>query len=55
MGLQRVRLVEAYFDGSSVVVRPSRLFDLRKKDEAVINQLGQWYFGEPIGNTKKCL
>ncbi|KAE8311146.1 hypothetical protein BDV41DRAFT_566004 [Aspergillus transmontanensis] len=55
MGPQRVRLVEAYFDGSSVVVRPPRLFDLRKKDEAVIKELGQWYFGEPIGNTKECL
>ncbi|KAE8406801.1 hypothetical protein BDV37DRAFT_242029 [Aspergillus pseudonomiae] len=54
MGPQQVRLVEAYFNGSSVVVRPSRLFDLRTKNEAVLKELGQWFFGPPIGNTKEC-
>ncbi|PIG82026.1 hypothetical protein AARAC_010261, partial [Aspergillus arachidicola] len=54
MGPQHVRLVETYFDGSSVVARPSRPFDLRKKNEAAIKELGQWYFGKPVGNTKDC-
>ncbi|KAE8366514.1 hypothetical protein BDV27DRAFT_143596 [Aspergillus caelatus] len=54
MGPQHVRLVEAYFNGSSPVVRPSRLFDLHKKNEAAIREFGRWYFGEPVGNTKKC-
>ncbi|KAB8253983.1 hypothetical protein BDV32DRAFT_157361 [Aspergillus pseudonomiae] len=40
MGPQQVRLVEAYFNGSSVVVRPSRLFDLRTKNEAVLKRVG---------------
>ncbi|KAB8219313.1 hypothetical protein BDV33DRAFT_231725 [Aspergillus novoparasiticus] len=54
MGPQHVRLVETYFDGRSVVARPSRLFDLRKKNEAAMKELGQWYFGKPVGNTKGC-
>ncbi|KAG2412941.1 hypothetical protein HFD88_010500 [Aspergillus terreus] len=53
MGPQHARLVEAYFDGTSLVMRPTRLFDLRKKDEATLKQFGQWFFGEPTGDTKK--
>ncbi|PYI09930.1 hypothetical protein BO78DRAFT_361696 [Aspergillus sclerotiicarbonarius CBS 121057] len=52
MGPQHTRLIEAYFNGSSLVMRTTKLFDLRKKDEAVIKALGQWYFGEPVGDTK---
>lgn len=53
MGPQHARLVEAYFDGTSLVMRPTRLFDLRKKNEATLKQFGQWFFGEPTGDTKK--
>ncbi|KKK12770.1 hypothetical protein P175DRAFT_0431385 [Aspergillus ochraceoroseus IBT 24754] len=52
MGPQHARIIEAYFDGSSLVMRPTRLFDLRKKDEALIKTFGQWYLGSPTGDTK---
>ncbi|PWY85819.1 hypothetical protein BO94DRAFT_597969 [Aspergillus sclerotioniger CBS 115572] len=52
MGPQQARLIEAYFNGSSLVMRTTRLFDLRKKDEELVKTLGQWYFGDPVGDTK---
>ncbi|RAH71258.1 uncharacterized protein BO66DRAFT_390902 [Aspergillus aculeatinus CBS 121060] len=51
MGPQHARLVEAYFNGTSLVLRPTRLFDLRKKDWNVIKTFGQWYYGLPAGDT----
>jgi len=32
MGPQHGRIIEAYFTGKSLVVRPIRLYDFRKKD-----------------------
>ncbi|QKX53512.1 uncharacterized protein TRUGW13939_00591 [Talaromyces rugulosus] len=52
IGPQHARVIEAYFDGSSLVMRPTKLFDLREKDEALIKFLGQWYIGEATGDTK---
>ncbi|KAE8348504.1 hypothetical protein BDV28DRAFT_88592 [Aspergillus coremiiformis] len=51
MGPQHARIIEAYFNGSWLVMRPTRLFDLRKKDEALIKTFGQWYLGNPTGDT----
>ncbi|KAE8348321.1 hypothetical protein BDV28DRAFT_143790 [Aspergillus coremiiformis] len=53
MGPQHARLVEAYFDGTSLVMRLTRLFDLRKMDPAVTRMFGQWFFGLAIGDTTK--
>ncbi|PTU24451.1 hypothetical protein P175DRAFT_0553730 [Aspergillus ochraceoroseus IBT 24754] len=53
MGPQHARIIEAYFDGSSLVMRPTRLFDLRKKDEALIKTFGQWFLGSPTGDTQQ--
>ncbi|RAH50457.1 uncharacterized protein BO95DRAFT_510552 [Aspergillus brunneoviolaceus CBS 621.78] len=36
---------------TSLVVRPTRLFDLRKKDWNVTKTLGQWYYGLPAGDA----
>ncbi|KAE8147975.1 hypothetical protein BDV25DRAFT_159179 [Aspergillus avenaceus] len=55
MGPQHARIVEAYFDGEWLVMRPTRLFDLRDKNETLIKCFGQWYFGEPIGETREPL
>ncbi|RAK83668.1 hypothetical protein BO79DRAFT_259989 [Aspergillus costaricaensis CBS 115574] len=52
MGPQHARVIEAYFNGTSFVMRTTRLFDLRKKDEALIKCFGQWYLGEPTGDTR---
>ncbi|RAL15385.1 uncharacterized protein BO97DRAFT_338166, partial [Aspergillus homomorphus CBS 101889] len=53
MGPQHARLLEAYFDGTSLVVRRTRLFDLRKKDQTVIKTIAQWHFAKLIEDTKK--
>ncbi|GKZ33997.1 hypothetical protein AbraIFM66950_004128 [Aspergillus brasiliensis] len=52
MGPQHARVIEAYFNGAMFVMRTTRLFDLREKDEAVIKTFGQWYLGEPTGDTR---
>lgn len=51
MGPQHARIIEAYMEGHNVVVRPSKLYDLRTKDEAVFKMLVQWYFGKPRCST----
>ncbi|RAH58105.1 hypothetical protein BO85DRAFT_487913 [Aspergillus piperis CBS 112811] len=53
MGPQHARLIEAYFDGNSLIMRPTRLFDLRKMDADVIRTLGQWFSGLTIGDATK--
>lgn len=52
MGPQHARVIEAYFDGRSLVMRPSRLYDLRERNEEALKTMGQWFFGDPIGKTK---
>ncbi|RAH48836.1 uncharacterized protein BO95DRAFT_460691 [Aspergillus brunneoviolaceus CBS 621.78] len=52
LGPQHARVIELYFDGSSVVMRPTRLFDLREKDETLIRTFAQWFLGEPTGETR---
>ncbi|OJJ70952.1 hypothetical protein ASPBRDRAFT_127515, partial [Aspergillus brasiliensis CBS 101740] len=53
MGPQHARLIEAYFDGTSLTMRLTRLFDLRKMDADVIRTLGQWFLGRVTGDTTK--
>ncbi|PYH34572.1 uncharacterized protein BO87DRAFT_458926 [Aspergillus neoniger CBS 115656] len=53
MGPQHARLIEAYFDGNSLIMRPTRLFDLRKMDADVIRTMGQWFFGMATGETTR--
>ncbi|QKX56874.1 uncharacterized protein TRUGW13939_03981 [Talaromyces rugulosus] len=55
MGPQHARLIEAYFDGTSLVMRPTNLFDFRTKDEAVLKTFAQWHFGGPKGDTTALL
>ncbi|KAK1142384.1 hypothetical protein N8T08_007936 [Aspergillus melleus] len=51
MGPQHARGIEAYMDGHTVVVRPTKLYDLRTKDEAALKTLAQWYFSKPLEPT----
>ncbi|PLB46292.1 hypothetical protein P170DRAFT_439905 [Aspergillus steynii IBT 23096] len=51
MGPQHARVIEGYMEGHTVVVRPSKLYDLRTKDEAAFKTLAEWYFGKPRGPT----
>ncbi|KAE8406284.1 hypothetical protein BDV37DRAFT_62097 [Aspergillus pseudonomiae] len=51
MGPQHARVIEAYMEGHTVVVRPTRLYDLRTKDTAAFKTFAQWYFGKPRAPT----
>ncbi|RJE18143.1 hypothetical protein PHISCL_09521 [Aspergillus sclerotialis] len=51
MGPQHARIIEAFFTGTTLVLRPSRLYDFREKDQAAFRHFAQWYFGKPIGDT----
>lgn len=51
MGPRHARIIEAYNEGHTVVIRPSKLFDLRPKNPEAFRALGQWYFAKPKGTT----
>ncbi|KKK26754.1 hypothetical protein ARAM_007640 [Aspergillus rambellii] len=51
MGPQHARVIEAYVEGHTVVVRPTKLYDLRTKDAAAFQSFAQWYFGKPCAPT----
>lgn len=55
MGPWHIRVLEAYFDGSKLIVRNSPLFDMRGKDPAVLENLTRWWYGHGIGNTEEPL
>ncbi|KAL4783196.1 hypothetical protein BJX76DRAFT_330613 [Aspergillus varians] len=50
-GVQHARVIEAYFDGTSLVVRPTKLYDLREKDALAFRTFAQYFFGKAIGLT----
>ncbi|KAF5864251.1 hypothetical protein ETB97_008248 [Aspergillus alliaceus] len=52
MGPQHVRMLETYFNGVELVVRQSRLYDMRKFDLGVLERFTRWWFGYAIGETK---
>lgn len=52
MGPQHARVIEAYLEGHTVVVRPTKLYDLRTKDVDTLKLFAQWYFGKPRAPTK---
>ncbi|KAH8427082.1 uncharacterized protein LDX57_004800 [Aspergillus melleus] len=51
MGPQHARVIEAYMDGRTLVVRPTKLYDLRTKDAAAFKSFAQWYYGKPRAPT----
>ncbi|PLN78855.1 hypothetical protein BDW42DRAFT_201916 [Aspergillus taichungensis] len=52
VGPQHARVIEAYSEGHTLVVRPSKLYDLRTKDPATLKTLAQWFLGKPRAPTK---
>ncbi|KAL5336129.1 hypothetical protein BJX70DRAFT_400941 [Aspergillus crustosus] len=52
MGVQHARVIEAYFNGTQLVVRLTKLHDLRTKDAQAFMAFGQLYFGKAIGSTR---
>ncbi|KAL2215051.1 hypothetical protein M432DRAFT_643017 [Thermoascus aurantiacus ATCC 26904] len=49
MGPQHGRILQAHFDGRNLVIRKSQLYDLTKKDDAVIDLFLQQRMNEPVG------
>ncbi|EED12879.1 conserved hypothetical protein [Talaromyces stipitatus ATCC 10500] len=41
-GPQHARVIKAYFDGNNIVMRPTKLYDLRHKDSEALTTLTQW-------------
>lgn len=53
MGPWHIRVLEAYFDGSKLIVRNTPLYDMRWKDAAALENLTRWWYGHGIGNTEE--
>ncbi|OJJ77056.1 hypothetical protein ASPBRDRAFT_24766 [Aspergillus brasiliensis CBS 101740] len=51
MGPQQARVFEVYMEGHTVVVRRTKLYDLRTKDAAAFKTFARWYFGRPRAPT----
>ena len=43
---EHARLLESYFDGESLILRSSDLYDLSEKKMAL------WFLGKPAGETE---
>lgn len=52
MGPWHVRVLEAYFDGSKLIVRNTPLYDLRNNGDVVLQDLCRWWYGNCVGDTK---
>lgn len=52
MGPWHVRAIEAYSDSSNLVVRSTKLYDLRKDNAGVLDNLCRWWYGKAIRETK---
>ncbi|KAE8309965.1 hypothetical protein BDV41DRAFT_566890 [Aspergillus transmontanensis] len=53
VGPQHARIIEAIFDGSNLVLRTTKLFDLRYKNMQGLNDFAEYFLGPPIGDTVK--
>ncbi|KAF7122064.1 hypothetical protein CNMCM5793_000019 [Aspergillus hiratsukae] len=50
MGL-KARVIEAYFDGQTLVMRPTKMYDFTHGNNAAFKIFAQWYMGAPVGDT----
>lgn len=51
LGPQHARVIETYMEGHTVVVRKTKLYDLRTKDAAAFKTFAQWFLGKPRAPT----
>ncbi|KAH8817468.1 hypothetical protein F5884DRAFT_830529 [Xylogone sp. PMI_703] len=51
MDPQHVRVIESYYNGYRLVVKHSRLFDFRTRDDASLQLLASWANSRPTGDT----
>lgn len=48
-----VRVLESYFDGKNLVVRRSKLYDMKEYDATTMDLMLRWLLGYGVGETKK--
>ncbi|KAE8332748.1 hypothetical protein BDV39DRAFT_199744 [Aspergillus sergii] len=53
VGPQHARIIEAIFDGSNLVLRTTKIFDLCYKNVQGLKDFAEYYLGPPIGDTVK--
>ncbi|KAB8246580.1 hypothetical protein BDV35DRAFT_353661 [Aspergillus flavus] len=53
VGPQHARIIEAIFDGSNLVLRTTKIFDLRYKNVQGLKDFAGYYLGPPMGDTVK--
>lgn len=51
MGPRHGRILQAHYDGTNLVVRKSKLFDLRSKDVDALKLFARWWCASPVGDT----
>lgn len=51
MGPRHGRILQAHYDGAKLVVRKSKLFDLRSKDVDALKLFARWWCASPVGDT----
>ncbi|GAD92742.1 hypothetical protein ANI_1_426054 [Paecilomyces variotii No. 5] len=50
MGPQHLRLIQAHWDGQELVIQKSKLYDLRHKDDKLLDFLAAWFSSRPVGD-----
>ncbi|GAB1217429.1 hypothetical protein ATERTT37_006668 [Aspergillus terreus] len=53
MGPFHLRVLEAYYNGDKVVVRKTKLYDMRGYNPTTLDLLHRWWLGYACGETKK--
>ncbi|KAB8257904.1 hypothetical protein BDV32DRAFT_126626 [Aspergillus pseudonomiae] len=52
MGPQQIRVLEAYFDGKNLIIRKTKLYDMKQEDMETVDLLTRWWLGFAVGETK---
>ncbi|KAJ5587727.1 uncharacterized protein N7459_003492 [Penicillium hispanicum] len=47
----KCRAIEAHFDGKTLTVRPSAMYDFTHGNDAAFRTFAQWFLGKAIGDT----
>ncbi|OJJ95217.1 hypothetical protein ASPACDRAFT_47963 [Aspergillus aculeatus ATCC 16872] len=48
---KRARAIEAYYDGQLLILRRTAFYNFPAQISPAFKELGEWYYGNPTGNT----
>lgn len=51
MGPTHIRILEAYYDGKNLVIRKTKLYDMKKKTDENVELISRWFFAYAAGET----